>query len=555
MRSGLKSALVVTCITLMLAALIACAPEPTPTAAPMPTAAPTATSIPTPTLTPEPTATAIPTPTPTPEPTATPEPTPTPTPEPTATPEPDTSLAFDPLVVRGTLSNGLSYYIRHNEEPRDRAQIALVIKVGSVHEEESQRGLAHFAEHMAFNGTERFAKQEMVEYLESIGNIFGPDVNAQTGFDDTTYWLEIPTGDPEIAETAFRILSDWAYGISFDPEEVDLESGVVLEEWRLYQGFGSRLQDNLLQLLFGSSLYANRSPIGLPEVVENATAEQLREYYERWYRPDLMAVVAVGDFDVDSMEAKVKQHFAPPPEGEANQELAAVGPSTDRPSIEIPGHETPRIEVFTDAESPGTQFVLVQKLAPDKGQDQAAFRRFVVERLARMMLNARLFERGQVADPPYLGAQALRSPYVEPLDIVQFAAWVPPDGVERGLAVVLEELQCIRQHGFTDGELAREKSNLLRAVESLYKQRDQVPSQNFADEYLDHFLTGTPSPGIEAEWELYQGLLPQIAVAESWTRSEDTALLVVRPAETEVASDDELTAATLAQLEAASSLR
>ena len=468
-------------------------------------------------------------------------------------------LAFDPLVVRGTLSNGLSYYIRHNEEPRDRAQIALVIKAGSVHEEDSQQGLAHFVEHMAFNGTERFAKQEIVEYLESIGNIFGPDVNAQTGFDDTTYWLEIPTDDPEIAETAFRILSGWAYGISHDPEEVDLERGVVLEEWRLYQGFGSRLQDNLLQLLFGSSLYASRSPIGLPEVIENATAGHLREY-ERWYRPDLMAVVAVGDFDVDAMEAKVKQHFAPPPEGEANQERAAAGSSTDRPNIEVPGHETPWIEVFTDAESPGTQFVLIRKLAPEKGQDRAAFRRFVVESLGLMMLNARLFERAQVADPPYLQAGALRSPYVEALDILQVGAWVPPDGIERGLTVVLEELQRIRQHGFTKGELDREKSNLLRSVESLYKQRDQVPSQNFVDEYVDHFLTGTPAPGIEAEWELYQELLQQItlaefvAVAESWTTSEDTALLVVRPAETEGASDDELTAATLAQLEAANSL-
>ena len=216
--------------------------------------------------------------------------------------------------------------------------------------------------------------------------------------------------------------------------------------------------------------------------------------------------------------------------------------------------------MFTDAESPGTQFVLIQKLTPDKGQNQTAFRRFVVERLAFMMLNGRLFERGQVEDPPYLFAQALRSPYVEPLDIMQFAAWVPPDGVERGLAAVLEEMQRIGQHGFTEGELDREKSNLLRSVESLYKQRDQVPSQNFVDEYVDHFLTGTPAPGIEAEWELYQELLSQItlaefvAVAESWTKSEDTALLVVRPAETEADSDDELTAATLAQLEAASSL-
>ena len=454
----------------------------------------------------------------------------------------------------------MSYYIRHNEEPRDRAHISLVVKAGSVHEEDSQRGLAHLVEHMAFNGTERFEKQEIVDYLESIGSGFGADLNARTAFDDTLYFLEIPTDDPEITETAFQILSDWAYAISFDPEEVELERDVVLEEWRLYQGFNSRLQDNLLQLLFGSSLYTHRSPIGLPEVIETAPVQLLRDYYERRYRPDLMAVVAVGDFDVDLIEAKVKQHFAPPPEGEANQERAAVTPSPERPSIDIPGHESPWIEVFTDAESPGTQFVLVRKLTPDKGQDQTAFRRFVVERLAFMMLNARLFERAQVADPPYLAADAGRSPYVEPLDIITFSAWVNPGGIEAGLAAVLEERQRIRLHGFTESELAREKSNLLRAVESLYKQRGQVPSRDFADEYADHFLSGTPSPGIEGEWELYQELLPLISlaefdeVAESWTRPEDTALLVVRPAETEASSDDDLTAATLAQLEAANTL-
>ena len=569
-RLKTAAALVVALIALMTAALAACDPEPTPA----PTPGPTATAAPTPGATPEPTATPpvttpTPAPTPTPQPTptpvaSTPTPAPTPTPQPTATPTPEPEdeapLPFDPKVVRGALSNGLSYYIRHNEEPRDRAQIALVVRAGSVHEEEHQQGLAHFVEHMAFNGTDRFAKQEIVEYLESIGNIFGPDVNAQTGFDNTRYWLEFPTDDPEIAETAFRILSDWAYGISFDPEEVDLERGVVLEEWRLSQGFNSRLQDSLLELLFGSSLYANRAPIGLPEVIEGATAELLREYYERWYRPDLMAVVAVGDFDVEEMEAKVRQRFAPPPEGEASQESAAVGAETDRPSVEVPGHETPWINVFTDAESPGSQFVLVRKLSPDMGRDQAAFRRFVVERLAFMMMNARLFERGQVEDPPYLGAQALRSPYVESLDILQFGAWVEPGGIERGLEVMLEELQRVRLHGFTEGELAREKSNLLRSVENVYKQRDQAPSANFVNEYVDHFLTGTPAPGIEAEWELYQELLPQITleefveVAESWTKSQDTALLVVRPAETEAASDSDLNAATLALLEAAPTL-
>ena len=463
-------------------------------------------------------------------------------------------------MVRGSLSNGLSYYIRHNEEPRDRAQIALVVKAGSVLEEEDQRGLAHFAEHMAFNGTERFAKQEIVEYLESIGSTFGADLNARTGFDDTLYWLEIPTDDPEITETAFQILSDWAYAVSFDPVEVELERDVVLEEWRLSQGFYSRLEDNLFRLIFGSSRYADRSPIGLPEVVETAMVERLRDYYERWYRPDLMAIVAVGDFDAELIEAKVKQHFAPPPEGEANQERAAVAPSTDRPGFDIPGNETPRIEVFTDSESPGTQFVLVRKLAPEAGQDLEALRRVVVERLAFGMLNARLFERGQVADPPYLAAEAGRSPYVEPLDIMTFSAWVEPDGVEGGLAAVLEELQRIRQHGFTDTELDREKDNLLRSVESFYKQRDQIPSQSFVNEYADHFLSGTPAPGIEAEWELYQELLPQISVAEFdalaefWTRPADTALLVVRPEETDASTDGDLASATLVQLQTANTL-
>ncbi len=463
-------------------------------------------------------------------------------------------------MVRGALSNGLSYYITHNEEPRDRAQIALVVKAGSVLEEEDQRGLAHFAEHMAFNGTERFAKQEIVEYLESIGSTFGADLNARTGFDDTLYWLEIPTDDPEITETTFQILSDWAYAVSFDPVEVELERDVVLEEWRLSQGFYSRLEDNLFQLIFGSSRYADRSPIGLPEVVETATGERLRDYYERWYRPDLMAVIAVGDFDTEVIEAKVKQHFGPPPGGEANQERAAVAPSTDRPGFDIPGNETPRIEVFTDSESPGTQFALVRKLAPDAGQDLEAFRRVVVERLAFGMLNARLFERGQVADPPYLAAEAGRSPYVEPLDIITFSAWVEPGGVEIGLKAILEEMQRIRQHGFTDTELGREKDNLLRSVESLYKQRDQIPSQSFINEYADHFLSGTPAPGIEAEWELYQELLPQISVAEFdalaefWAQPADTALLVVRPEETDARSDGDLASATLAQLQTANTL-
>ncbi len=544
MKASLRSGFIFGFIVLSLAVIIACdADAPTPATTSDRILSPPSITV----LAPSPTATSVPTA--------------APTPEPTATPEPSVPLALDPLVVQGTLSNGLTYYIRHNEEPQGRAEISLAVKAGSVLETDDQRGLAHFVEHMAFNGTERFAKQEIVEYLESIGSAFGHDLNARTGFDDTLYFLEIPTDDPEITERAFQILSDWAFSIAFDPEEVELERGVVLEEWRLSQGFNSRLQQDLLNLLFGDSLYASRAPIGLTEVIENAPVEALRAYYERWYRPNLMAVVAVGDFDVEEIEAKITQHFAPPPEGEANQERATIGAPTDRPSIDVPGHQTPRIEVFTDPESPATQFILIRKLAPETGQDLAAFRRQVVEDLAFRMLNARLSERGQSAEPPYITASAGRSPYVYTLDIATFSAWVETDGVEAGLAAMLEEIQRAHQHGFTEGELEREKSNLLSSVESRYKQRDQTPSTALASKYTDHFFSGKPVPGIEAEWELHQELLPQITldefadVAQSWAQTENLALLVVRPEETDIAGvDDVLGTALLTQLQTAQAL-
>ena len=473
---------------------------------------------------------------------------------------PDTPLPFDPLVVRGTLSNGMAYYIRHNQEPRDRAHLSLVVRAGSVLEEEDERGLAHFAEHMAFNGTERFAKQEIVDYLESLGSAFGPDLNAFTSHDETVYLLEIPTDDPEVMETAFQILSDWAYAISFEPEEVDLERLVVLEEWRLFQGFGSRFQAILPPLLFGSSRYAERAPIGLTEVIETATAEQLRGFYERWYRPNLMAVVAVGDFDMEEIEAGIKRHFAPPPEGEATQDRAAVADPTERPRFEIPGNDAPLIEVFTDPEAPVTQVTLVLKVPPETGRDFAAFRRTVVERLAFQMFNARLFERGQDADPPYLLSDTGRGGFVDTLDISTFTILVEQDGVERGFAAMLEEMQRVRQHGFTATELAREQVNLLSSVESVYLQRDQQQSSRLASEYREHFLSGTPVPGIETEWLLYQALLPQItldevdAVAASWSEPGNTVLLVLGPEGIEIGPEGALAAALRVQLDGANAL-
>ncbi len=567
--------------------LIACTTEPDPTSTPQPTATPapevlaptptvepTPTPVPpanTPTSTPQPTATSAPpksTATSTPEPTVTPVPptsTPSPVPQPTATPTPEptpeATLAFDPSVTLGNLSNGLTYYIRQNEEPQERAQLSLVIKAGSVHEEENERGLAHFVEHMAFNGTERFEKQEIIEYLESLGTSFGPDLNAYTTFDHTRYFLEIPTDDPETSETAFQILSDWAYSISFDPEEVELERDVIIEEWRLSRGFGARFQENWFNPIFGESLYAERAPIGLLEVIENASRERLVGYYDRWYRPDNMALIAVSDFDAETIEAKIQQHFAPQPEGEAPEDRSTVEAPTIRPTIEVPQHEDPRINVFTDPEAPPTQLILVRKLDPITSHDIDAFRTNAVERLAYSMINARLFERGQTENPPYLQSGGQRGGFVERFDISQFWAVVEQGGIETGFQALLEELQRVRQHGFTSTELEREKSTLLSSIEKAFRERDQRTSTSLADTYADHFLSNSLTIGVEAEWPLYQELLPQITVDEvndvaaSWSLTDNSVLLVLRPEADDIKPDDELAAAVQTQLETAAALQ
>ncbi len=559
MNVRLTPLVVLLSVVLLAAMVVACGSDDEPEPAPSPTAAATpaaAAATPAATATPSATATAAPTPTPTATPVATPTPAATPAPEPP--PEvldADGNLLFDPAVIRGTLSNGLTYYIRANQEPLERAHLSLVVKAGSVLEEEQQRGLAHFVEHMAFNGTERFEKQEIVDYLESIGSSFGAHLNAYTTYDSTVYFLEVPTDDPEILENAFRILSDWAYAISFDPAEIELERGVVLEEWRLGQGFDSRWRDGIYQALFGESRYSYRNPIGLVDVIENAPVEEFHAFYERWYRPDLMSIVAVGDFDPEVIEARVKQHFAPPPEGEALQARAAVAAPVDVPVYEIPEHSEPRIDIFTDPEAPGTQLILVLKTPPRTGQDLAQFRESVAEQLAYMMLNARLFERGQAADPPYLWAGGSRGFFVNPTDVVQFGVVVEQGALEVGFEALLEELQRVRQHGFTATELAREKVNLLRSIESAYKQRDQRQSGALAAEYRTHFLLGTPAPGIAAEWHLYQQVLPEVSLAQVdelaglWTETENAVLLALRPEDPEAISDEALGAVIAARFQ------
>ena len=446
------------------------------------------------------------------------------------------ALPFDPAVRRGTLSNGLVYYVRRNVEPQNRAQLRLAVQAGSTVEDESQRGLAHFVEHMAFNGTARFAKQTIIDYLESIGSGFGPDLNAYTSFDETVYRLEVPTDDPEVLETAFRILSDWAYAIAFDPGEVAQERGVIMEEWRSGRGADARILDRQIPVLFGDSRYAERLPIGVPEVIAGATAEQLRAFTRAWYRPELMAVAAVGDFDEERIEDAIRRHFAPPPQGEAEYEPALRSdPPVERPRFAIPDHREARISVATDPEASGASLSLYRKLPADTGQDAAAYRRLVVDALYAEMINARLAERLHVVDPPYVGAGVGRGLLAGTTGTLIARAWVSQDGVARGLDAVLEELRRAQLHGFTATELARAKANLMRGIESAYEERDQRPSARLAAEYLRHFLEGELVPGLQVEYELHRRFLPEIdaaeadAVADLWAEPGNVVLLVSGP--------------------------
>ena len=469
-------------------------------------------------------------------------------------------LPFDPDAHRGTLGNGLTYYVKENREPLNRAQLRLALRAGSILEEEDERGLAHYVEHMAFDGTERFAGHEIIEYLESIGSKFGPDLNAHTSFDETVYKIEIPTDDAAVIETAFEMLSDWAFAITFDPEEVEQERGVVLEEWRTRRGAGARIRDLQYPVLFGDSRYSERLPIGLPEVIETATPDDLRAFYERWYRPDLMAVAVVGDFDAEQMVERIRRHFAPPPEGDAYQERAARPEApTVRPEYPVPAHAEPRVTVNTDPEMSATTLRIYAKLPPRTGQSLATYRHLLTRSLFAMMANSRLFERTQVADPPFIGAWFGQGLLLANTAVLYASVRVDEDGVERGLDTVLEEMQRILRHGFTATELEREKANLLRSMESAWLERDQRPSVRLVEEYVRHYMEGESVPGIDAEYELHQQLLPEITLqevsrlAEPWHTLDSTVAMISGP--DAVASGPEVEQALLAKLRAAGDLQ
>jgi zinc protease len=414
-------------------------------------------------------------------------------------------LPFDPAVTTATLPNGIRYYIRRNGRPENRVMLHLAVKAGSVDEADDQQGLAHFLEHMAFNGTKRFKAGELIAALESTGARMGPHVNAYTSFDETVYMFQLPTDKPGVVEKGIQALADFAGGMTLDPAEIDKERGVVVEEWRGGLGAGSRLRDQQIPVLYYKSKYAERLPIGKPDVLKTFKPERLREFYTRWYRPDRMAVIAVGDMDPARLEALIKTEFGP-----------LAKPTTPAPerSYDVPLQSELLVKVATDPEAQQSSVTILRKRQRGGEGTAGDYRRNLVRRLAFQMLNERFDELSRKPEAQFLGAGSYDNGLSPTTSAVALGASVQEGKIPQGLSALVIEANRVLQHGYGAAEFDRAKKWTLAAFERAYSERDKTESSSYTDEYVSHFLQDEPSPGIEYEYKLLQSLLPAITLAD-----------------------------------------
>lgn len=417
----------------------------------------------------------------------------------------DELIPLDSAYTTGTLDNGLTYFIRENQRPENRAALWLAVNAGSILEEDDQQGLAHFLEHMAFNGTRDFEKQELVDYLESIGMRFGPDLNAYTSFDETVYMLEVPMDSVEVLDQALLIMENWASGITLDAEEIDKERGVVLEEMRAGKGAGARVRDKQFPTLLKGSAYPDRIPIGTEEVLSTAPPKAFQRFYERWYRPDNMAVIAVGDFSASDMEARIRDRFSGIPLPDSD---------LDRPTHPVPPHDETLVTVITDPELPSTSFVVYHLFPKRNALTEADNRRAFVEGVYHGMLNLRFAELRQEPDAPFLFAGSGSGSMVRSTDAHIQTAQAKEGQVLEALEKVLTEIERVDRFGFTESEIERARTNVLRSLESALAEKDKRPSARHAGEALNHFLTGSALPGLEFNVAQAQREIPTITIEE-----------------------------------------
>ncbi|MFY0482655.1 M16 family metallopeptidase [Flavobacterium sp. PLA-1-15] len=420
----------------------------------------------------------------------------------------DSPIPFDPSVKTGKLKNGLTYYIKKNAKPENKVDLRLVINAGSILETDEQQGLAHFMEHMCFNGTKRFPKNKLVDYLQSIGVKFGQHLNAYTSFDETVYFLPIPSDDASKLENGFNILEDWAFNAVLTPEEVDKERGVVLEEYRLGLGASKRMMGRYMPKMMYKSHYADRLPIGKKEILENFKYDKLTSFYKDWYRPNLMSVIVVGDIDVAEMEKKINDHFG-----------KYQNPKNEKPRkvYDVPNHKETFVAVESDKEASGTQVQLIYKdhNAPKKTVTVADYRADLVENIFTTMLNNRLDELTNSPTPPFtFGYSYHGGTWARTKEAYQSFAMTQEDKQLEALKVLVTENERAKKYGFTQSELDRAKSDYLARYEQAYNDRDKSNSEMFVSEYQSYFLEGTPAPGIAWEYEAVKQMLPKVELKD-----------------------------------------
>jgi len=411
-------------------------------------------------------------------------------------------LPFDSAVRVGKLANGLTYYIRHNEKPESKAEMRLVVNAGSILEDADQQGLAHFNEHMAFNGSEHFKKNELVDFLQSIGVQFGADLNAYTGFDETVYILPIPSTDTSNFRKGLNVLQDWAGGLAFDSDQINGERGVVLEESRLGKGADDRMFQKTFPVQYQGSLYAQRLPIGKDSILKTFPYDAVRRFYRTWYRPDNMAVIIVGDVDINKTEQLVKEYFSglKNPANEKERTYADVPARTKDESIVVTDKEATNF--FVEVDYP------FYKIKPDVTVGD--YRHDLIKGLFTSMINQRLSELTRSDNPPFLFASTSFSSYARNYEGFSGFAVAGKSGPDTALNALMRELERVKQFGFTDAELDRAKKRLLASIEKIYNNRDKTESANYVQEYINNFLSQEPSPGIATEYSYYNSLLPTI---------------------------------------------
>ncbi len=415
-------------------------------------------------------------------------------------------LPVDKNVRIGKLSNGLTYYIRKNTKPEKRVELRLVVNTGSVMEDDDQLGLAHFMEHMNFNGTKRFPKNELVNYLQSIGVEFGADLNAYTGFDETVYILPVPTDKPELVDKGLQILEDWSHNALLDSVEIEKERGVVIEEWRLSRGADERMLRQTLPVQYQGSKYAKRLPIGTRESLQGFSHDVLKRFYRDWYRPDMQAVVVVGDIDVNEMEQKIKQYFG---------DIPAAKTPRPRETVPVPDHDETLTVVAKDKETAFPSVEIMFKKDKHEEKTVGDYAQFLKNQLFTNMLNSRFQELTMKPNPPFIGAGSYYGgTWARSKDAYQLFANSSDTGISRTIWSLLEENHRVAQYGFTEAELDRQKKQMIAFYEKAYNDRDKSESGNMVNEYVNNFLQGEPIPGIEWEYNFAKSYLPTISIAD-----------------------------------------